>query len=367
MIYRRFAGWIRPAALFIFILLAGSSVLNAVETKDGFIRLIIDDNSCSFSLFYLTDTFSEEADAKYEPLFSHKDPRTSFLAVNVNGRTYRLGETSVFRSRIERQGSNPAIVFESPFLIVNDVFSPVRTASSRVANGIKRTITIKNTGDKPASIGLRILIDTHLGERRGDIPFITNSLSITKETIIEGTSGETYWISRGERLSLMGSVVNPPGVTGRNPDFLHFANWKKLSDVPWKAPYYEGRTFNHTQYSIGDSAVCYYWEPVTFAQGESAVFSIFLTTADMNGFTGAKTQAEQQESKKEAIDEAFGEFEEAFMEYNTDYQENEDIIALQRLQGTLDDFISGEIKLTEQELTDIEQSIIRLRTKYDLR
>ena len=64
----------RKLALFFFLLIYGLSILSAVETRDRFVRLIINEKTGNFSLFFL----SNSPEMSYEPLFSHKDPSTSY-------------------------------------------------------------------------------------------------------------------------------------------------------------------------------------------------------------------------------------------------------------------------------------------------
>jgi hypothetical protein len=231
----------RPFALGVLILplaLRGQAGLQALEFKQGLIRLAIHEHTGRFSLDYLTDPVAET----YEPLFTHQDPRTSFLAVNLNGRVYRLGENPAFTITVEQNKAGPAVVFESPFLRVRQEFAFIKTAGSLESNGVKMTVRVENLASELARTGLRVLIDTNLGESSGENPFVTNTQVIAAETIISGASEDLFWISRNSRLSLMGSVF---AGAETKPDFLHFANWKRLNDLPWKIGYSQGRNFNY--------------------------------------------------------------------------------------------------------------------------
>jgi len=359
----------RKPALFL-IFLAASLSLYAAEIRDGYFRLILNERTGSFSLYYLFDP----AAMRYEPLFNASAPSASFLAVSVDDRIYHLGESRTFRVSYERVDGNPALVFESPFLKVSEVFSPVKTASSPVINGVKVTVNIENTSSQGSSIGLRMLIDTHLGEGRGRIPFITNTQLITNEILIEGTSGEKFWISRGERVALMGSIISPLG-NSKPPDFVHIANWKRLNDVPWSLRYYEGRSFNYIPYSIGDSAVCYYYEPAVLESGGVLTYTIFLTTEDIAWYNSAIIP--EPEPKTEPVREAqielprvietpsinFTALEEAAAAEAARYYDDADVLYLISLQAILDQFLAGEINLNEQDLAEIERSINRLRNR----
>jgi hypothetical protein len=98
-------------------------------------------------------------------------------------------------------------------------------------------------------------------------------------------SPDKWWISWNERFSFMGSFFgSTQAAPGQEPDSLYFANWKRLNDVSWKIPYQQGRNFNMPPYSVGDSAVCYYFEPRPLGREESCFFIIMLAAADEGGF-----------------------------------------------------------------------------------
>ncbi len=360
--------------IFAFICLGN---LSAAETRDRYIRLLINEKTGGFSLFYLAD--SEKM--RYEPLFNHGNSSTSFIDVNVNGTAYRPGKSRDFKISVGRLEKNPSIVFESDFLHISEVFTPVKTTGSHTANGVKINITVTNTGGEDIEAGLRFLIDTYLGEGRRQIPFVTESQEITSETIIRN-SDELYWVSRGARASLMGNIVSPNESVSKSPDYLHFANWNILSEAPWKPEFREGRSFSRLPYSVRDSAVCYYWEPDTLPPGQSFTYTVYLTTEDIAWYLPqaenvlpAAQGAEVTETSEPAVssaglEEASSHFasgieaatiniepiEDQASVVSEETGENVNIITLRLLRNILDEFIRGEIMLNEQDLKLIEMT-----------
>ena len=354
----------RRVFFFIFFIVALS--LSASEITDGSLRLILNERNGNFSIYFLFDPDT----ARYEGLFNTIIPSASFLSVSVDGRIHRLGESRTFRASYERQDGNPALVFESQSLRISEVFSPVKTANSPVVNGVRITINVENKGQR-STVGLRLLLDTHLGEGRGKVPFITNTQIITNETLIEGASGERFWVSRGERVTLMGSILDPLN-NSKPPDYVHIANWKRLNDVPWRLRYYEGRSFNNIPYSIGDSAVCYYYEPAVLESGRSFSYTIFLTTEDISWYNSAilpepvREAGEARTETQRVIEPPTINFAALYASAATEaaeYNENADTLLLLKLQAVLDQFLAGEIYLNEQDLTEIERAINRLRNR----
>lgn len=371
-----------PAFFVLFVLLFAmlTTKLAASETKDGYIRMLIDEKTGRFELSFLTDPNK----SKYTQLF-YKNANTSFLDININGMYYRLGESRVFETRVDVENDEPVVYYESDFLTVKLIFSPVKTVSSPNANGIHIKIRIINKSDDEPDVGLRMLIDTSLGEGRKNVPFITENINIKAEKIIESSSDEKYWISRGKDISLMGSIADPLDLRAKKPDYLHFANWKKLSDVPWKASYHEGRSFNKLPYSIGDSAVAYYWEPCFLGKGKTITYSVYLTTEDTEWYTSpapAKPAAaspyidapvltgepasyayEQDQTVPFSFNMALLESEARETSLRTG--ENYNVVVLRLLQTTLNNFIDGKISLNEDDIRIIDLAIDKNGKKQD--
>jgi hypothetical protein len=336
--------------LFLFAVLNSLSIpLGAAEYIDGRIRLVVNENTGRFSLYFMTDIARE----RYVPFFTDQDSRTSFLAVLVNNRSYRMGESSSFKTKMGSTPSNPLLIFESSFLTVTEEFFFIRTGASPLTNGVRIIITITNKGEKPVEAGARFLIDTNLGEN-SNAPFITDQRQINSETRIESSSGDSYWISRNDQLALMGSI------TGQNitkPDSIHFANWKRLNDTPWKTSFVSGRNFNLLPYSIGDSAVCYYYEPSVIARGESRVISILLSSEDENGFA---LNSNLPDDLSRLIQDS------GKLEGDVSQSMRTDLITLRDLVAKLDQHASSGDYISDEELSAIGLLISKIKSKYGI-
>ncbi|MCL2271584.1 MAG: hypothetical protein FWC19_02100 [Treponema sp.] len=341
MIFRR--------SLTILILLFFNFInLCAFEYSNGNIKLYINEKTGNFSLYYLDnpDTLS------YVPLFNAAEPRASYLSVSLDGRVYKLGQSNTFRTRLESESENPVVTYESMNLTITKSFTPVKTSSSQEVNGVKIAITITNTGGKTVSAGLRMLLDTHLGEGKNDNHFVTDRQTITRETLLDGTSGELFWVSKNQNFSLMGSLIDPLNGNAKAPDNVHFANWRRLYNVPWTLSYVSNRSMDNRPYSIQDSAVCYFYNPAQLDAGESFVYAIILSTEDYQGYGLASSDGREVQAYA-GTDE--------FTYTLTTSDSNDDLKMMLMLQETLKKFIAGEIYLDAQDLDEIERTINGLR------
>jgi hypothetical protein len=269
-----------------FVLITGilalylCSALFGSEYEDGRIRLTLNPQVGRFSLYYLTDV----GQRKYEALFMDQDPRTTVLSLSYNGKMYRLGESDEFQIREGGSPRQPALIFESSFIRVTEEFSFIATPGSQTANGVRIGFRIENKTNRRIQAGLRFLLDTKLGETTFT-PFTTDIRTIEEETqFTSKNSKDKFWISGSTSdLVLMGSLS---ANVDRVPDLVHIANWKRLDEVPWYLNFAGGRKFNNPPYSIRDSAVAYYYEPVRINRGESSSFYLLLSSWDTRGFAG---------------------------------------------------------------------------------
>jgi hypothetical protein len=343
-----------PACIVYFLLVLVPVGLEAVDFTNGRVRLVIHEDTGRFSLYYLNDLSKDT----FEPLFVDQDPRTSFVGLLMNDKTWRLGESSAFRFRLEEGGGDPALVFESSFLKATESFSFIKTAGSSLINGIKISITLENRSPQEVSLGLRFLVDTSLGEgpRGGSAPLFTDKRPIDSEALITAKDDDQWWISGNDRLSLMGSIR--AGV-GEGPDLVHIANWKRLNEAPWKANFLAGRNFNYLPYSIGDSAVCYYYEPRPVSRGETLGITILLAAEDTAGFADyyADSQDELSRYLKETV---------PLPEPATQDSKMADLILLQELINRIDRYVAGEIVMTAEDLEAMELVVARIKTRYNL-
>ena len=327
------------------------------QVTDGFVRLIMFEKTSSFSLSYVPDA----TESVYEPLFANRNPRSSYMSISIDGKIHRLGRSRAFKSSVERIDGDPAFVFESKDITVTQVFTPVKTPNSNNTNGIKITITVYNNKPEDVMIGLRFLLDTVLGEKKGLFPFVTESQIITSETQIDRSSGERYWMSRGNNLSLMGSIFVPDDETALIPDLIHFANWKRLNDTPWKLKFSQGRSFSYFPYSINDSAVCYYYDPLIVYSEGSYSYIIYLTTQDSAWYH--PHEPEKRYIIRNMVNRTISILTLSDEEFNEVKLSNPNIerMTLPLLREVLNQFVLGELVLTRSDIDEIENYIYAFR------
>jgi hypothetical protein len=277
------------AALF----LAGALALQALEAKEGLVRLVVNETTARISLYRLTDV----AKGRYEALLFDQDPRTSFATLSADGRLYKLGDSSEFRVTAARTDTGVRIEFRSASTVVRQSVDFARSEGSALADGVRVTFALENISEREASLGLRYLLDTWLGEKSG-LHFITDKRPrVSEETAITAADADS-WVA---------SPIGPTPTPGRagfmiqlsgegidRPDKVLLSNWKRLSDAAWGFDANGQRNFTLVPYSINDSAAALFWEPVSVARGGTRSLSFVMGSLNEKGYPASdgKTQTE---------------------------------------------------------------------------
>jgi hypothetical protein len=352
-------------ALILFFLCAVK--LFSSEYINGRIKLVLNEETGRFSLFYLVDLDSDN----YEPLFADQDPRTSFLAVQVNDRTFKLGDTTAFSIRLGGSIDAPEMIFDSPGIKITEKFTFIGIGNSPYANGVALAIAVVNKGERPVQAGIRLLLDTSLGEETGGSgpSFITNLRPLTTEArivpkTVDEINGmedqdlvrlEERWASRNARYGFMGSLnslyVFPPSS-------IHFANWKRLADSGWELMP-SSRNFSNPPHSFNDAAVSYIYNPIEIAPNGFRVIEILLGADNTDGFAEVNYSVVPTVLTRTSRD---GSGDMPTREDNI----RTDLFILRDLVARIDDYTARGEPVPEETLTSMELLIARIKDRYGI-
>jgi hypothetical protein len=275
---RRFQMSRKPFILAGLMLIGLSTLLSALEIKEGRVKLVLTEDTGRFSLYYLSDVKKNT----YVPLIFDSDPRTSVITALVDNRDYRLGEDLNFRNVIVKSDSGAGFRFSSPTIAINEIFTFIRSSGEDLANGVRISIDVENLSDKPQKLGLRFLTDTYLGEKSGKHFSTDVRKSITNELALTRLDTDSYLVSPGGQGVSFQWMIGGSGIT--RPDLVVFANWKRLIDSAWTYTVNPGRDFSLLPYSINDSAAAFYFNPVTVEPGGKRTFDLAMGQFTEKGF-----------------------------------------------------------------------------------
>jgi hypothetical protein len=185
---------------------------------------------------------------------------------------YRMGESSGVSQETQATDSGGRFVWTSSrFRVVEDF------AFTQEAEGVTVTIRVENTSEQALAIGVRLLLDTYLGEDRDTHFRIAGDTAVRQEQAFAFGAMPAWWESDDNEDAdgvLLRALLLGEGVT--RPDRIVFANWKRLNDTSWNYDVNSARDFNLLPYSINDSAVCHYYDPLQIQPGEARTVVVAL-------------------------------------------------------------------------------------------
>ncbi len=273
-------------AAIILLALTVSTALCALDVEEGAVRLTLDEDSARF----LLDVQPSEGGGDWIPLIFPEDPRTSGLDIREGNKVFRIGDGGEFRQVAEVTEEGVLFVWTSATLRVSERFRFIRSVGRDVADGVQIDIAITNLGEQAVPVGMRLLLDTYLGER-GNAHFTTPlRQQITREAEILPSAAESYIRSApadgggGLQVMLSGS-----GIT--TPEQVAVANWKRLSDSDWAYDVNEDRNFNRLPYSINDSALLLTYGEQVLRQNERYEVSVQMGGLADKGFLDPDSSA----------------------------------------------------------------------------
>ncbi len=165
-------------------------------------------------------------------------------------------------------------------LEIERVFEPIRSRGAEEPDAVRVVMRLHNRSEHSRELGVRLLLDTHLGE---DAPREVGHFRLHRATPVRfehelhpERDSVRYWFSRSPEqpeLTLQQSLLGE-GVT--TPDRVVFANWKRLYESSWDYRVLPARRFSAPPYSLNDSAVAVYYDPIVVEAGETREIAIVL-------------------------------------------------------------------------------------------
>lgn len=222
-----------------------------------------------------------ETDDNKKMLYGHPEPGTSYTTVKIDGTNYYYGLHSDFGGEVvvnpyNESGSSNISEFRYGGVHVRQILTFVRGISSEREDTLEIRYRISNLDTVSHTIGLRIMMDTMLGENDA-APFKIPGLGdVHTETDFTGSEIPEYWQAVDNLLQpgVVGQGTNATWQLNR-PDRFVIANWSSLEGTMWD---YTCRLGQDT----GDSAVGIYWNPVAFSPGETKEFVTYYGLSEFS-------------------------------------------------------------------------------------
>ena len=311
----------------------------ALETVSDSFAVDIVESQGRFSLFAID---GEERTA----LYVADDPTTSYFSLLLNNRIYRLGDSFDFRQSAETTNDGAKLIFTSSRL---EIEIEVDLSSERF---VLIDVSISNVSETDLDVGLRMLLDTYLGE--DDTHFVTPEGDVTVETEFLTTPDYVYsGIEDGEGL-----YFDFESNRATSPDRIVLANWKRLDDTSWSYTINANRNFNVVPYSINDSAASLYFDPETLGRNQTRAVRVVLATrlqgSDASTTGTSSTASSSQSSSTTAASQS------TTITDATDVGETINVI--DGLVERIDTILNASAEPTSEEIEQLRSEIEALRS-----
>lgn len=259
---------------------------NNLRLGNDYIVIIINQDENAKGRFAIETTGGapmEEADDNKPLVYGRPKPWTSYSTLKINNVNYVFGGSTKRRAGAD---ANYGEVTEGPKISDNQIYTSTLIDGIKVeqilsivkssTTGLFDTTQIKyrliNNSNQEKEVGLRIMLDTMLGQNDG-APFRLADKAVTTDTLYLKEELPIFW-------QAFDSITNPtvtsqgtfkgPGVTA--PDEVYFADWGSLADGDWNFDFNPGEEFvRKGEYEI-DSAIAMMWEPKLLAPNEELTY-----------------------------------------------------------------------------------------------
>ncbi|MEC9488268.1 MAG: cohesin domain-containing protein [Halanaerobium sp.] len=280
---------IKPIVILIALMLITSANFAAaappelVSLENDYIKIIVNPGPESLGRFAIEVTGGDPGrpgDDQKTLIYGRPKPWTSFTTVQIDGENYvfggktdtRAGRDGLFGEALSGptagDDSITTICKLGPFQ-VTQTLSFVKSSTTGLPDTVQIKYTLTNKGTEPHKAGIRILLDTMLGENDG-APFRVSDQAILTDHLFVKGNLPAFWqafdsLSKPQVIA-QGTVEGPNVVT---PDKIYFSNWGSMADGLWDFNFQTGRDFTRAGELELDSALALYYAPMAIGPGES--------------------------------------------------------------------------------------------------
>ena len=269
---------------------------NNLRFGNEYIELVVNQNQNAQGRFAVETTGgapARENDDNKPLIYGRPNPWTSYTSLWINNEKYVFGGSTQRRAG---KGAKYGEVIQEPTvednkiitktkydnIVVEQILSIVKSSTTGLADSAQIKYRVINQGDEKEKIGLRVMLDTMLGENDG-APFRLGEDTISTDKLYYKKQLDNFWQAfdsiSNPQVTSQGSFIGPDVST---PDKVYFSDWGSLADGVWDFDFNPGQEFiRKGEYEI-DSAIAMYWVPEVIESGESQTY---ITKYGLGGIT----------------------------------------------------------------------------------
>ncbi len=215
---------------------------------------------------------------------------TSFITVRIDGKDYIFGQDyRYYKLGLPGNVSNlkePVISEEGRLITIEWTIKDI-TVIKKIAVSLDEdndktgnvgiSFEVKNNSGEPHDIGIRLLLDTALGNAI-DAPYVVADDALTptyveKEFVGEDVPAQLRNVDALSNTRIMSYLITKGWEGGIEPNKIIVGHWANMANTKYDytADKYCDFTNYSNEYGVPDSAISVYWEKNALAAGESFV------------------------------------------------------------------------------------------------
>ncbi|HPZ29888.1 MAG TPA: cohesin domain-containing protein [Limnochordia bacterium] len=257
-----------------------------LEIANEYIRIIIntlEENMGRFSVGTTGGDPDRIGDENQHLIYGGEEPWTSYTTVRIGNQNWVYGNPTNRRAGkngLYGQVVQPPTIIDDKLvsswqlgpILVTQILSFTRSITSGLMDTAKIEYHLENTDVVSHMVGLRLVLDTMLGQNDG-APFRLTDRAVLTDTVFYSHEMPAFWqafdsLSNPQVISqgtLAGGEVTPP-------NRVYFSNWGSIVDGLWDFNYQPGRDFMRAGEFELDSAIALYWDQQPLRPNESRTY-----------------------------------------------------------------------------------------------
>lgn len=283
---------LRLIASFLLLIIFVPNIVHAqsnagyLELKNEYIRIILNNRPYNAGRFSVGTTGGDPdrlGDENKHLIYGGTEPWTSYTTVRIGNENWVFGaETNRRAGKNGRYGimlQSPTIIDESLVckwqlgpVIVTQKLSFARSTTTGLIDSAKIEYELHNTDNVAHLVGLRLMLDTMLGQNDG-APFRVNDQAFQTDTVFYKAQMPEFWLAfdslSNPQVMAQGTLSGGEVTT---PDRVYLTNWGSLADDLWNFDFQPGRDFMRAGEFELDSAIALFWDQTPLKPGESRTY-----------------------------------------------------------------------------------------------